>query len=341
MKLQLTRNQFFLFLFVIQTGTVFISFQSLLIREVKTDAWILFIGVTLLHFGILLFYEAFYERFQPGKIIRFIYRAYWVFINISFIAFIEYTLSVWAFPNTPKIIMISIIVIISLYVNLSRVETAVNISVILLPMIPLFFIALFFSWPHFEWTRLLPIYLEDAKQIIIGLIIAQITFVGMESYLFLRKYVNTNEKIKGKPLFIYQIVWFVFFFTTVVFVLAFFSLKEISFISEPIMYMLKSQQVGLVERFDLFFLFIWMTWSIITVALFSFLITRFTFKQRTNKKQQVRMILLYHFVIIAIPPFFSSIEQLDVLRKSLKYIQIIFSFFIPLIVILSHRRKSA
>ena len=38
-------------------------------------------------------------------------------------------------------------------------------------------------------------------------------------------------------------------------------------IPEPLLYILKSQEVTFVERLDLFFLYIWMIWSIITVAI--------------------------------------------------------------------------
>ena len=91
----------------------------------------------------LLLYERYYEDFKPGPIASWLYKGYWLLIIVAFISYIDYTLAVWAFPETPQFIVITIMVGISLYANLSRPETIMNLSVILIPLVPLFFVALF------------------------------------------------------------------------------------------------------------------------------------------------------------------------------------------------------
>jgi len=139
---KLSRTQFFLFLFVIQTGTVFLSFQTPFINVTGRDAWIIFIGVGIFHYVLLLLYERNYIFFTPGPIVSWLYKGYWLLIIVSFIAYIDYTLAVWAFPETPQIVVISIMVGVSLYANLSRSETVINLTVILVPLIPIFYFVL-------------------------------------------------------------------------------------------------------------------------------------------------------------------------------------------------------
>ena len=103
-----------------------------------------------------------------------------------------------------------------------------------------------------------------------GLLKAQVAFIGIELYLFFRKHVDIKEKIKGFPLFVYQTVWFSFFFFSVLITILYFTLTGLKLIPEPLLYILKSQEVTFVERLDLFFLYIWMIWTVITVTLVSF-----------------------------------------------------------------------
>ena len=77
----------------------------------------------------LLLYERYYKDFRPGPIASWFYKGYWLLIIVAFISYIDYTLAVWAFPETPQFIVITIMVGISLYANLSRAETVMNLSV--------------------------------------------------------------------------------------------------------------------------------------------------------------------------------------------------------------------
>lgn len=211
MTFKLSRIQFFLFLFVIQTGTVFLSFQTPFINVTGRDAWIIFIGVGIFHYVLLLLYERNYKFFKPGPIVSWLYKGYWLLIIVSFIAYIDYTLAVWAFPETPQFVVISIMVGVSLYANLSRSETVINLTVILVPLIPIFYFVLLLAWPEFVWTNLFPVAKIDGSDLLKGILASQFTFIGIELFLFFRKHVDSTQKIKGLPLFIYQMLWMFFF----------------------------------------------------------------------------------------------------------------------------------
>ena len=334
---KLSRIQFFLFLFVAQTGTVFISFQTPFIEITGRNAWVIFIGAGVIHYVQLLLYEKYYKRFKPGPIVAWLYKGYWLIIIIVFISYIDYTLAVWAFPETPRFIVMVVLVGISLYANLSRPETIINLSVILIPLIPLFFGALFLAWPELVWTNLFPLGEISSSKLLKGIINTQFTFVGIELFLFFRSHVHIQEKIKGIPLFVYQMIWMLFFFSSVVFVLLYFTLADIDLIPEPLMYILKSQQVSFVERLDLFFIYIWMTWSIITIALFSFAILYV--HQLHTKRNKVRDTIILHLILFLVPLFIVTKQQVEMVQQSLVYFHLFFAIVVPTVVILMNRRK--
>lgn len=337
MTFKLSRNQFFLFLFIAQTGTVSLSFQTPFINAAGRDAWLVFVGVGILHYVMLLVYEKNYQYFKPGAIAAWLYKGYWFLILVSFISYIDYTLAVWAFPDTPQIVVICVMVGVSLYANLSRAETVINLSVILVPLIPLFYIILLLAWPDYEWTNLFPIGTLERSELVKGLLISQFTFIGIELFLFFRKYVDQQQKIKGLPLFIYQSIWMIFFFSSVLFTLAYFPLAELKRIPEPIMYILKTQSVSFVERLDLFFIYFWMMWSIITIALFAF--TTIYVHQLHAKGHRKRNTIILHILLVLVPLLFLSKERVEMIQNSLIYFHLFFTMVMPTVIILLNRRK--
>ena len=337
MTFKLSRTQFFLLLFIAQTGTVFISFQSPFINASGRDAWLIFLGVGVFHYVQLLLYERYYEDFKPGPIVSWLYKGYWLFILVAFISYVDYVLASWVFPKTPQFIVIAIMVSISLYANLSRSETVINIGVLLIPLIPLFFFASLLAWPDFIWTNLFPVGQIGGTDLLKGMLATQFTFVGIELYLFFRKHVDSKQKIKGLPLFLYQMLWMLFFFSTVLMVLLYFTLVQIEITPEPLMYILKAQSVTFVERLDLFFIYIWMSWSIITIAFFSFT-TIYVHQLHANGNRN-RNTIFFHILLVIIPLFILTKERVEMIQRYIPYFHLFFSIVVPAAVILMNRRK--
>ncbi|MDN4607637.1 GerAB/ArcD/ProY family transporter [Sporosarcina highlanderae] len=336
MMFTLSRIQFFLLLFVFQTGTVFLSFQSRLIDVSGTNSWVLFILAGLLHYLQLFLFEKFHKRFNPGPFVSHLYIVYWFFIIVSFLAYINYTIAIWLFPNTPQIVTMAFMVGVSLYANTRKPETLINLPVIILPMIPFFVLFLFMALPELVWTYLFPIDVTDYKSMLKGLFFVQATFIGVEMFLFLRKYVKADEKVNGKPLFIYQSIWFLFFFTGLIFVLLFFPLNGFKFVTEPLLYLLKFQKVTFVERLDLFFLFIWISWSIITISIYIFMCIHV--RKTHYKSPSNRFIILFHVLIVITSTFLATKDRIEIIRQVSIYAHIVFSVFFPAVVILMNRR---
>ncbi|MCG7334505.1 spore germination protein [Sporosarcina sp. ACRSM] len=337
MKISLSRVQFFLLLFITQTGSSFFSFPSPFIAATGRDAWLIFIVAGTIHYLLLLLYEKNYNYFSIGPYIGWLYKGYWLFICVCYLAYVDYTLAVWGFPETPPSIVIAVLVSVSLYANLSRAETVINLSVILIPLILLFMIFLQFAWKEFVWTNIFPIGEATGKQWGIGLLKAQIAFIGMELYLFFRKYIDMTQKIKGFPLFVYQSVWLLFFLISIFISLFYYTLTGLKMIPEPLLYLLKSQEVTFVERLDLFFLYIWTIWTIITVTIISFVAL---YVHRLHAKEnRKRDTIIWHLLLIVIPLFFLTKGSVEKLNDVIIYVHLTFAFIIPIIVITVNRRK--
>jgi len=337
LNINFSRIQFFLLLFVAQTGTVVLTYQSLLINVAGRDAWLVFLVAGMLHYVMLLLYERFNMRFNVGPLVGWLYKGYWLLVTVAFIVNIDYVLAVWGFPETPQVIVIVIIVGISLYANLSRPETVINLSVILIPLIIIFIAFLTFAWKDLVWTNIFPLGEAGGKEWFNGLLKAQLAFVGIELYLFFRRHVDIKERIKGFPLFVFQMTWLLFFFFTVILTLLFFTLSGLKMIPEPLLYILKSQEVTFVERLDLFFLYIWMIWSIITVAIFSF--SAMYVHRLHAKENKKRDIIIWHVLLVVLPLSFVQKQYVVKIDDVLIYAHLLFAIIIPAIVIITNRRK--
>ena len=137
-----------------------------------------------------------------------------------------------------------------------------------------------------------------------GLLQAQVAFIGIELYLFFRNHVDIKEKIKGFPLFVYQTVWFLFFFFSILITLLYFTISGLKLIPEPLLYLLKSQEFTFIERLDLFFLYIWMVWTVITVTSSPFA-ALYVHRLHANEHHK-RDTIIWHVLLVLFPLFFLS-----------------------------------
>ena len=338
MKFSISKNQLFLSFFIIQTGSVFISFQEPIINEAGRDAWIIFAVICVIQLFLLFLYDKFYSHFKLPNFLQWMYSAYWILLIVSFLAYIQKSLSVWAFPMTPAYVIIGVIVTLSFYANMSRPESVINLGVLLIPLIPIIFIFLTLAVPELVWTNLFPMgnistdeWLGGAKQSLHA-------FIGAEIYLFYRGFVVKSDNIKFRYILMYQVVLSSFYLITILFSLLFFSINELKIIPEPLLYLLKSQEVTFIERLDLFFIFIWMSWSIITVIYLVFTVTLFM-EKKTPKKLNSKKIIL-HLLLFILPLIIIAKDYHKVVQDMLIYGHLLFALIIPFFVIVYNKWRS-
>lgn len=335
MTVQLTKFQLFLLMFVLQTGFVYISFQNLIIEHGKRDATIQFLAIALLFFLQLLFFERTYQYFVLNRFIKAIYLIYWYLYVLIFIVYITYVLTTWAFPNTPTYVIISIFLSVCFYASISRPETAVNIGVILLPMLVLFLVFLFLTYSNLQVTNLLPLFYDRSETWWLGFVYATYAFGGAEIYVFLRKYVMKDQKITKKTLAVYFTVLTIFYLLSIAMTLMYFALDEIKLVPEPILYILHSVKVTFVKRLDLFFVYIWLSWSLVTIVNFT-LVMRLVYFEKKRKAPVLKQLLL--FVVMGVTAnMLIRFSLLEYFKVYLIYVIIVFTFLIPILVIIVNK----
>ncbi|UZM97624.1 GerAB/ArcD/ProY family transporter [Lysinibacillus sp. MHQ-1] len=109
------------------------------------------------------FFERYHSYFYLNVFFRWVYQIYWLLLTAAFIAYMSYVLASWVLPQTPEWIVVVIIVVLSLYANLSRPETVINIGVMLIPIIFLFVTFLMLAIPDLTWSNLFPHRMEAYK----------------------------------------------------------------------------------------------------------------------------------------------------------------------------------
>ena len=327
MNFSLSRVQFFLLLFLIETGILYITFQSALISKSGTISWVIFAIACLFHYLLLLLYERYYSYFHLNTFFQWTYKIYWFCLVATYIAYTEYVLASWVLPQTPIWVVIFIIVLLSLYANLSRPETVVNIGVILIPLIALFVVFLMLAIPSLSWTNLFPIQFDNKEHILQGFMQSSYAFIGVEMFLILRPFLQKELKLSGKPLFFYQLLIFVFYMTAVIFSLLFFSIAEIKIVTEPIIYILKSQEVTFVKRLDIFFVYIWLMWSIVTIMIVVLVIRVVHFEKK--RKYPKTNIVILHVLLAIISLFLVRFDRIEFIKSNFFYVFAIFTILLP------------
>ncbi|RIJ65483.1 GerAB/ArcD/ProY family transporter [Rummeliibacillus sp. POC4] len=339
MNFKLTKIQFFLMLFFIETGVIYISFQQGVIDYGGRDAWIMFGVASIFMYLLLFFYEKNYKFFRLGKITKWIYILYWLVVIISFLSYMQYTLNVWIIQNMPPFYSLLAIVLVTLYISLSRPSTTVNLGVLIIPLVFIFIVFILLATHELKFSNILPIGTSTVPQWLKGMHYSLTAFIGIESYLMLRKNVLKDEEIKGKPILIFHLIVSIFMGASVIGVEFYFMLKEIRLIPDPILYILKSQKVTFVKRLDIFFIYIWLAWSLLTINLFLFNI-RIALSTQEGKNPKPLLFIIHGIIMIA-PLFFIGVGQVEFIRKYLIYLFYPFSIILPMIIILFNRRRDS
>ncbi|MFL0581925.1 GerAB/ArcD/ProY family transporter [Solibacillus silvestris] len=335
MTIKLTKIQLFLLMFVMQTGFVYTSFQTSIIAHGKRDATVQFIIIAIVFFSQLVFFERMHKYFFLRNFTKIIYLLYWGVYIIAFVIYITYVLTTWAFPNTPTSVIISIFLLVCFYASISRPETAVNIGVVLLPMLFLFIIFMMVAIPDLYATNLLPLFYERGETWWMGFLYSTSAFGGAEMYVMLRKYLLEDEKISKKILTLYYIILTSFYLLSITFTLMFFALEEIRLIPEPILYILHAVEVTFVKRLDLFFVYIWLSWSLVTIVNYV-LVMRLVYFQKKRKSPVVQQFIFFAIVGIT-ANYLVGFSVLDFIKGNIVYLNIIFTFLLPIVIIIVNK----
>ncbi|MCM3316166.1 spore germination protein [Rummeliibacillus stabekisii] len=337
MNFTITKVQLFLMLFFRTTGITFIAYSEVIIHTGGRDTWIMFLISAVIVFIQLCLYEKFYKYFKLGKLTQWIFIIFWILLLICSFVYMQYTLSIWVEQKTPNSITLLIMLFISFYISVSRPSTAVNMPVFLIPFVFIFVFSLLYAAPQLSFSHIFPIGTSTEQQWIKGTLFGLASFTGLEGYLVLRKYVLTEDKIRFKDILIYQLIITLFIAFIILIVEMFFAKASLPYLTEPVLYILKSLEVTFVKRLDIFFLYMWLAWSIISCSLIIFNI-RIVYFQKERKHPKLAMAVLHILLFIGSIGFL-NIRSVEFVRDNFQYLYIPITVLLPLVVIWKNKRR--
>ena len=117
----------------------------------------------------------------------------------------------------------------------------------------------------------------------------------------------------------------------------YFAIDEIKLVPEPIFYILYSQEVSFVKRLDLFFIYIWLSWSLVSIVNYV-LVMRLVYFNKKRKSPNLKKFLFFAF-IGATSIFLTRYSVLELFKHYAVYASLIFTFLVPIIIILVNKMR--
>lgn len=353
---KVSRRQFFFILVQTQIGVGVLSLPNELHQVSKQDGWIslLVAGVVLPIVLLILWMIA--KRYEDlsffqineklftkwgGRALSLLYICYFVSVGVLIVLLFGRMISLWVLPNTPFWVMEFCIITVGLYLTnggllvLARFYTMVSLLLLLLITLS------FYSFQESHLMYLLPVGESGITKILLGAKEALLSFFGFFVSIVIFSRVEGSAKERFKTML--QAHFFVTFFylLTLIISYTFFSTKEISFVPEPLLYMLKSFELPFVARVDLFFISMWFVSVATSFTTYLFMAgegLKEVFRLKTAKSMNLAISII----------IFSSawligydMTKLETFTKYVVQSGFIFTFYLPvfiLIVALVRRR---
>ncbi|MGP4076539.1 GerAB/ArcD/ProY family transporter [Halobacillus sp. K22] len=344
---KLSRRQYFFIIVQTEIGVGILSLPYDLHSQAKQDGWIsLLIGGVLLQIVLLVIWliakrypdkdffqinEAVYSKWL-GKGISLLYVVYFSMVAMVILLIFVRLISLWVLPQTPFWILALLMILICLYLAsgglnaIARFYTFVSVLLIIL------IACVLYALKDTQMVFLFPILNSGWMPVIKGANEAVLSFFGFIISLVI------YSKVEGSPAqrlrTIFYAHWFVvlFYLFTVIVSFTFFSTTEMSFVQEPLLYMLKSFDLVIVARLDLFFLSIWVVNVATTLTTYVYMTGLGLADVFGTKK--TTLVYTIAALLILIPPMFIgyNMERVDQFNNFVVWLG--YTFSVALVFIL-------
>src|SRR5699024_6894674 len=209
-----------------------------------------------------------------GYIINLLYIVYLLTVVSYVFMLINDILLRWIFPETPRWVLLLIGIIFLVYSCLGTIRSMVSLFSFLFLFIPvLFFIILVtFLDPVSDVRYLFPIGSSGMEGILKGTKDIIVPFLGFETlliYFAFMKQPKSFSAVKGAfsaVLFITMLYLYIVIITTIMF-----SPDEIKHAPEPVLFMLRTANINILQRLDLIFLSIWVVMVASSIISYAYL----------------------------------------------------------------------
>lgn len=308
---------------------------SVLIAGIVTQLIILLMWFLMRRFPSSTVYGICSEVFGKGigKTIGLLYAAYCLFMGGIVMMSASDVLRRWMLQNTPKWVVLILIAGICLYLirdSLRRIARAyVLASFLIIPMLLL----IAYGNTRANLTYLFPITEAGWWNIVKAVKDSTSSMYGFEILLIAYPFVEGKDGGKLKAMSGAIILTTLFYTFAVLTCLLVFNSEQLKFIPEPVIFLLRSLQLGIVDRADMIFLPIWMTTVVASIGSYFYAasVGIGTIFGSSDHRNAVPIVALICLIVALIPSTPSEIKWFAKTSDSMAYIFII---GLPLLLLL-------
>ncbi|MEY8749508.1 GerAB/ArcD/ProY family transporter [Alkalicoccobacillus gibsonii] len=356
----ITVVQFFWFFIQIQIAISVLILPYSIYKVAKTDGWIsmLLAGVVTQLLIFVIWYLGkrypsltFFELLEAllgkvfGKFLSILYIVYFLSLTTIILIFFNFLISVWVLNQTPDIVKIPLFVFGCFYLLHSDLRIIARFLTIVGPLVLLVPFLACYAFSNSEPLYLLPVFSSNFIDITQGVLTGSLAMQGFLILSILYPYIEGSDKEKLLAATYANVMVTAIYVFTIVAAFVYFSPGQFLILPEPLLYMVKTISLVLIERIDLIFLAFWSVIVLATIVAYLYIISTgmATVFQRSSRNRLVFDLL--SCVIIAV---FALIPQnLLTLRRLLAYIDyagvpfvVIIPIMLLLFAVLFKRRES-
>lgn len=348
----LTNKNLFFLIIQAQIGIGILTLPYVLYSEVQQDAWIslLIAGaiaqiviVILVRLSKVSLKENLYEinsnllgKFL-GRALNLCYVLYFITFSMLLLILVSDVINVWILHRTPRWAVILLILLAASYIAKEHLLT-ISKSFLVFSLLFVFLIVLlilaYMQDVHFG--RLLPIASNEPLQILKTSPQAFVSLIGFEMILFIMPFLQKPaESLKVLSIANgFTVSLYLFLMITCI---VYFSGEQFKLINEPLLYLLRGLSFEYVERIDIIFLSFWIipiTTTLVVQLFNASLGVQNLFSIGRSTSVYVIVGILFLLGMFPISNFIK-----DSLSSLMTYLNIIFIFFIPTLLLIIAKVK--
>ncbi|WZY01021.1 GerAB/ArcD/ProY family transporter [Bacillus sp. FSL W7-1360] len=244
-----------------------------------------------------------------GNIARVFFLLFFFLIDVLFIAILVRMLDRWILPETPRVVISLIILMLSFYLARESLQVILRFFLAVTPALVLLVAIATYSLKDANIYHLLPIGHQGIGTIFKGSLDAILPLMGFEVILFLNAYITGTVKAKFKMAVWANVFTLMLYLYLTLVCFLYFSPEEIAFLPEPMIYLIKSYTFQIIERTDLVFLSVWVVYIFTSFVMFTFIcgdILKSFFKK---KKRADRALAVFLLAVLCLAAYVWKIEE--------------------------------
>ncbi|MCM3787386.1 spore germination protein [Domibacillus indicus] len=340
--------QLFFFLLQTQVGVGILTLPYEVHQVAGRDGWLsvllagffIQIGIFVIWLLACRFPEKTLADFLPllvGRVLSIIIIAFYTlffFVVASQVLAIFLSITAdWAFPRTPSVVFAVIITALTIYLIQEDVRVIARFYVLMSFLLLGVLLVFLLMWNYLNVYYLLPIGSSGFKAILSGSQKALFALNGIEILLWLFPFTQAENKKKWMAAAGASLVVTIIYTLLALCAFAYFSIVKLTHVPEPVLYMIKSIELGIVERLDLIFLSLWAVFSITSFMSYLYIAAMGAAKV-VNAKHHKKPVYVLGVLIVPLAIYTSNAETIKILGRITGTAAIAFLFVIPLFLLL-------